>query len=83
MREIILLAAIINIFLATQPARAGKAEDIQAEVKKVCGKDMSSADALRHVKDLFLGCTEGTKVDVEAGCTLNCMKSAGGKVVGQ
>ncbi|HEX7674775.1 MAG TPA: hypothetical protein VF412_11425 [Bdellovibrio sp.] len=83
MRRVILLIAIFNTFLAIQPAHAGKTEDIQAEVKKVCGKDISSNDALRLVKQLYLACTEGTKVEVEAGCSLNCMKSAGGKVIGQ
>lgn len=62
---------------------AGKTEDIQAAVKKTCQKDIPPEQALRLVKDLFLSCSEGTKVEVESGCSVDCMKSAGGKVVGQ
>lgn len=71
-----------SLFLAGN-AWAGKPEDIQAEVKKTCGKDISSEEALRLVKQLYLSCVEGTKVEVNSGCSVNCMKSAGGKVIGQ
>lgn len=67
--------------VASLNAHAGKVEDVQAAVKKSCGKDVNSSDALRLVKDLFLSCTPGAKVDVE-GCQVGCLKENAGAVVG-
>lgn len=63
-------------------AFAGKVEDVQAEVKKSCSKDIPKEDALRLVKNLFLSCVPGDKVDVD-GCKVTCLKENSGAVVGQ
>ena len=61
---------------------AGKVEDVQAAVKKSCSKDIPNDEALRLVKNLFLACVPGDKVDVD-GCKVDCLKSNAGAVVGQ
>jgi 20S proteasome alpha/beta subunit len=63
-------------------AFAGKVEDVMAEVKKSCSKDIPKEDALRLVKNLFLSCVPGDKVDVD-GCKVACLKENSGAVVGQ
>lgn len=83
LRSAISIAAVGLSLFVMSPAHAGKTEDTQAEVKKACNKDISADEALHLVKQLYLSCTEGTKVEVEAGCSVNCLKSSGGKVVGQ
>ncbi|MFS4458497.1 hypothetical protein [Bdellovibrio sp. HCB2-146] len=82
MKNIIMVAAILPIMLTGKMAFAGKVEDVQSEVKKACGKDLSKDDALKQVKSLFLSCVPGDKVDVD-GCKVSCLKSNSGAVVGQ
>lgn len=60
----------------------GKAEEVQENVKKVCGKDIPADEALRLVKSLFLSCAPGQKVDIN-GCQVPCLKNNAGAVVGQ
>ena len=67
--------------LMASPAHAGKVEDVQAAVKKACGKDVANGDALRLVKALFLSCNKGDKVDAD-GCQVECLKENAGAVVG-
>jgi hypothetical protein len=81
MNKGILMAVCLSAFLSTS-AFAGKVEDVQAAVKKACGKDVSNADALRLVKALYLSCTPGTKTDAD-GCQVDCLKGNTGAVVGQ
>ena len=71
----------LTVALAGSQAFAGKIEDVQAAVKKACSKDMEQADALKKVKDLFLTCVPGSKVDVD-GCAVPCLKENSGAVVG-
>lgn len=82
MKKTIMVMAALPIMLAGQMAFAGKVEDVQAEVKKACGKDLPKEDALRMVKNLFLSCVPGDKVDVD-GCKVSCLKENSGAVVGQ
>lgn len=81
MRRLFVVSSACLMLMGSQ-AFAGKVEDVQSQMKKDCSKDVSSADALRLVKDLFLGCTPGTKVAVE-GCQVNCLKENAGAVVGK
>lgn len=81
MRKLLFIAACVVAFTSMN-AHAGKVEDVQAAVKNACQKDVDKAEALRLVKDLFLSCTPGTKVDV-AGCSVQCLKDNAGAVVGQ
>ena len=82
MRSIKKALLLASVLLATTPAFAGKVEDVQAAVKKACSKDVTSADALRLVKIVFLNCVPGSKVDAE-GCQVDCLKENSGAVVGQ
>ena len=68
--------------LSAQPSWAGKIEDVQAAVKAQCGKELDNSTILRLVKELFITCAAGQKVEAE-GCTLNCLKTNNGAVVGQ
>lgn len=81
MKKIILFPVVTSFLLIGSLAHAGKVEDVQAAVKSACSKDVGSADALRLVKDLFLNCTPGSKVDIE-GCQVKCLKDNTGAVVG-
>ena len=81
MKKMILLAALSSLFVGSF-AHAGKVEDVQAAVKKACGKDVGNEDALRLVKTLFLSCTPGQKVDAD-GCSVDCLKENAGAVVGK
>lgn len=81
MRKLFLFPVMASFLLLGGVAHAGKVEDVQGAVKTACGKDLASADALRLVKDLFLNCTPGAKVDVE-GCQVKCLKDNTGAVVG-
>lgn len=76
------LVTSASLLLMGSLAHAGKVEDVQGQMKKDCSKDVSSADALRLVKDLFLSCTPNTKVAVE-GCQVSCLKENAGAVVGK
>lgn len=76
-------AAVAVVLLALSPAvQAGSVEDVQGAVKSTCGKDISSADALKLVKALLKSCADGEMVDATDGCKVKCMKSGGGDVVG-
>lgn len=75
-------AFCILLVMTAQNAFAGKVEDVQAAIKKSCSKDVSNADALRLVKQLFLSCTPGQKTDAD-GCSVDCLKGNAGSVVGQ
>ena len=77
---VVVVAAVLSC--AGNLAFAGKVEDVQAEVKKSCAKDLPKEDALRLVKNLFLSCVPGDKVDVD-GCKVACLKENSGAVVGQ
>lgn len=81
MKQRILFALLICSFGFGGVAHAGKVEDVQAAMKKSCGKDVANADALRLVKALFLSCTPGQKVDAD-GCQVDCLKDNAGAVVG-
>lgn len=76
------MALFMPIILMGSFAKAGKVEMVQEEVKKACGKDVPKEDALRLVKNLFLSCVPGDKVDVD-GCKVSCLKENSGAVVGQ
>lgn len=82
MKKTTMMMAILPIMLSGKMAFAGKVEDVQTEVKKACGKDLPKEDALRLVKNLFLSCVPGDKVDVD-GCKVSCLKENSGAVVGQ
>lgn len=75
----IMLSLVIG--LASTSAFAGKIEQVQEAMKKACSKDVSQDDALKKVKDLFLTCVPGSKVDVD-GCAVQCLKENSGAVVG-
>lgn len=84
MKRIITRSLIIGAIFSMSPlAHAGKVEDVQAAVKKDCGKDVDSAAALRMVKPLFVDCTSGQKTSVDGACNMACLKSNDGAVVGK
>ncbi len=64
------------------PSMAGKVEEAQKVVKDTCAKDIDKDTAVRLVKELFLSCSPGSKVDVQ-GCSVPCQKSTSGAVIGQ
>lgn len=78
-----IFTALIAVAFFSSPAFAGKVESVQEAVKKSCGKDIPADEALRLVKNLFLSCTPGTKVDLEGLCPADCLKENSGAVVGQ
>ncbi|MFZ3230390.1 MAG: hypothetical protein WA160_09305 [Pseudobdellovibrio sp.] len=82
MRRYVVVASASIFMLIGSLAHAGKVEDVQGAMKKDCQKDVSSADALRMVKDLFLSCTSGSKIAIE-GCQVTCLKENAGAVVGK
>jgi hypothetical protein len=81
MNKVVVVVAVAISF-AGNFAFAGKVEDVMAEVKKSCSKDIPKEDALRLVKNLYLACVPGDKVDVD-GCKVSCLKENSGAVVGQ
>lgn len=81
MRKFLIVLSAIAAITLSPAAYAGKVEDVQAAIKKTCGKDVSNADALRLVKAAFLSCTPGQKVDAD-GCEISCLKENSGAVVG-
>jgi hypothetical protein len=60
-----------------------KIELVQDTVQKTCGKSVSSDEALRLVKELFLNCIPSSKVVLEANCAVLCLKQNAGAVIGQ
>lgn len=80
MKKIALIALLCSFYAPT--SWGGKAEEVQESIKKVCGKDIAQDEALRLVKNLFLSCAPGQKVDIN-GCQVPCMKNNAGAVVGQ
>ena len=64
-------------------AKAGKIEVVQESIQKSCGKSISSDEALRLVKDLYLNCVPNSKVEIEEKCQVACLKINSGSVVGQ
>lgn len=83
MAKWVLSTLTVVTFLASHQALAeGKVEQVQAAVKKACSKDLANDEALRQVKNLFLSCVPGDKVDVD-GCKVPCLKENSGAVVGQ
>lgn len=83
MKKWVLSALSLMLVLSGKSAFAeGKVEAVQTAVKKACSKDMPNDEALRQVKNLFLSCVPGDKVDVD-GCKVPCLKENAGAVVGQ
>jgi len=82
MKKLIMVTAFLPIMLIGKAALGGKVEDVQAAVKTACSKDVPKDEALRLVKDLFLSCVPGDKVDV-SGCKVSCLKVNEGAVVGK
>lgn len=80
MKRLALSALLLTMTCST--SWAGKAEEVQENIKKVCGKEIAQDEALRLVKNLFLSCAPGQKVDIN-GCQVPCMKNNAGAVVGQ
>ncbi|WP_413583378.1 hypothetical protein [Bdellovibrio sp. HCB288] len=78
---VLMTLATVSLFSGHAMAQ-GKVELVQAAVKKACSKDMANDEALRQVKNLFLSCVPGDKVDVD-GCKVPCLKENSGAVVGQ
>lgn len=78
----ILMMPIVAVMFMGPYAHAGKVDDVQSAVKSACGKDLGKDEALRLVKDLFLSCVPGDKVDV-SGCAVGCLKANEGAVVGK
>lgn len=81
-KSVVMMALMLPLMLIGRSALAGKVEDVQAAVKSACSKDVPKEDALRLVKNLFLSCVPGDKVDVD-GCKVSCLKENSGAVVGQ
>lgn len=81
MKHMIYVSILIAAFFGSS-AHAGKVEDVQAAMKKSCSKDVPTDEALRLVKNLYLTCDSGSKVDVD-GCKVDCLKESGGAVVGK
>ena len=82
MKHTMLGTLVIAAALLSSTAHAGKVESVQEAVKKACSKDVPGDEALRLVKNLFLSCVPGSKVDVD-GCKVDCLKENAGAVVGQ
>lgn len=80
MKKVGVVLSLVLAF-AGSTAFAGKVEEVQAAVKTSCSKDIDQGDALKKVKDLFLTCVPGSKVDVD-GCSVPCLKQNSGAVVG-
>jgi len=83
MKKMVLMMATLSIIFSALSAHAGKVEDVQAAVKKSCAKDVPGDEALRLVKNLFLSCVPGSKVELDGGCKVDCLKENSGAVVGQ
>ncbi len=81
-RKFIVVVTLPIIFFGLFAQAQSKVEAVQKEVTKACGKELGKDEALRMVKNLFLSCVPGDKVDVE-GCKVNCLKENSGAVVGQ
>lgn len=76
------VSLLLAAALLSAPAHAGKVESVQEAMKKACSKDVPNDEALRLVKNLFLSCVPGSKVDID-GCKVDCLKENSGAVVGQ
>ncbi|QLY25897.1 hypothetical protein [Bdellovibrio sp. KM01] len=74
--------ALVSFLSGHHAMAEGKVEQVQNAVKKACSKDLANDEALRQVKNLFLSCVPGDKVDVD-GCKVPCLKENSGAVVGQ
>lgn len=73
--------ATLALFALCNPAFAGKAEDITIAAKESCGKEVTKAQAMTLMKQVFLTCKSGSSVDI-GGCQIKCMKENAGAVVG-
>ena len=74
MKKLILVAAV---FAFTQPSFGGKTDDIV----KACGGKVTKKQAAKMIKDVFLRCNPGSKVQSN-GCELDCMKGNAGAKIG-
>lgn len=82
MNRWVVLTLTAVVMLSGKAFAQSKVEAVQTAVKKACSKDMASDEALRQVKNLFLSCVPGDKVDVD-GCKVPCLKENSGAVVGK
>ena len=82
-KKLILVFLFICPSIAWGLFKGGKIEVVQDTVQKTCGKSVSSDEALRWVKELFLNCVPSSKVVLEANCTVLCLKANTGAVIGQ
>lgn len=78
-----LLALLLLSGIVSFPAYAGKAQDIVAEIKTSCGKDIEKEAALRLIKKLYVTCAPGSMVDLEDGCRVKCKRERGSGVLGE
>lgn len=73
------LAMVTLTLIATQPAQAGKIEDVKAAVQAACKKELLSGELSGAVLAAY-DCQPGSTVKV-ADCPIECQKT-GGNVVG-
>ena len=69
-----LLVIFATLVLAMPGAHAGKIDEAQKAIQLACKKNISNAEALRFVKDLFMNCNPGAEVDID-GCNVKCLKT--------
>lgn len=70
--------------LAFSPGvQAGKVENVQDAMKKQCKKKVSYDEALRLMRSLYLSCIPETKVKISSACSVECLKSNSGAVLGR
>jgi hypothetical protein len=79
-RKILLACILVVVAL---PASAGRIEDIIASVKAECRKDITSEEAVRHVKTVYVSCIPGGTADLGDGCQIKCKRQSGGGVLGR
>jgi hypothetical protein len=52
-------------------------------VKAECRKDITSEEAVRHVKTVYVSCIPGGTADLGDGCQIKCKRQSGGGVLGR
>ncbi|UOF01393.1 hypothetical protein [Bdellovibrio reynosensis] len=81
MKTMIFVLSIL--FFPLSFANPGKIETVKEVLMAECNMSVTDEEALRHIRQLYLSCIPDSEVDIREGCTVKCLKTSPGMVIGR
>lgn len=81
MKTMIFLLSIL--FFPLSFANGGKIETVKEVLVAQCNITISDEEALRYIRLLYLSCIPDSEVDLRDNCSVRCLKTSPGMVIGR